>query len=140
VTVRSARTQVVAGFKMRLELDVPTTRVGPLAAGAPATARNAVRLLPAPAPVAAAPGEPMRLGGVVNNGCETGDACTGRQAAHVGGMVFCCKAGCGRSCAVSASSVNGDIHAACSCAATLQVDMLHRPDGELLQHGTALQL
>jgi hypothetical protein len=140
--VRSARTQVVAGFKMRLELDVPQSRVAALAPAADGAttqkmALNAVQLLPA----SRAPGAPLRLDGVVNNGCETGaEACAGRPSSHVGGMTFCCKAGCGRSCSVSASSVNGDIRAACSCAATLRVDMLHGPDGQVAQHGAALRL
>ncbi len=125
--MRSARTQVVAGFKTRLELDVPAPRVAALAAGV-AAAPNAVQLLP-----------PL-LSDVINNGCDTGTDCAGRSAAHVNGMAFCCKAACGRSCSVSASSVNGNVRAVCTCAATLQVELLRGPDGVQAPHGVALRL
>jgi hypothetical protein len=126
VSVRAARTQVVAGFKVRLELDVPAQRIGALASAAP----NAVKLLP----------PPKVAKDVVNNGCDSGEACAGRPATHVGGMSFCCKANCGPSCAISASSRNGDVRVACACAAAIQVEMLHGPDGTVAPHGHALRL
>ena len=130
VSVRAASSQVVAGFKVRLELDVPEARVGALAPGL-AAAPNAVRLLP-PAKGA--------LTDVVNNGCDTGAACAGRTASSLHGMSFCCKPGCGHSCSISISSHNGDVHASCACAASLQVELLHGPDGVVAPHGHALLL
>jgi hypothetical protein len=96
-----------------------------------------VRLLPPPK---AEHDGLMAVDGVVNNGCDTGDACAGRSSSHLNGMTFCCKAGCGPSCAISASSRNADVHVACACAATLQVELLHGPDGVVGPHGHALRL
>jgi hypothetical protein len=130
VSVRAASTQVVAGFKVRLELSVPETRVGALASGL-AAAPNAVRLLPPPK---------GGLAGVVNNGCDTGDACAGRGGTSLHGMSFCCKLGCGHSCSISVSAHNDDVRASCACAASLQVELLHGPDGVMAPHGHALRL
>ena len=133
VRVRAAASQVVAGFKVRLELEVPQTRVGPLAADhPPVAAPNAVRLLPPPA------GGP--LGDIVNNGCDMGAACDGRSSTHSNGLTFCCKAGCGSSCSISTSSYNGNVRASCACSATLRVELLHAPDGAVAPHGVALQI
>ena len=92
---------------MRLHLEVPAPAVSAVrSAGAPA---SAVRLALGPS-MAAAAGR-----SVVNRGCDTDDECTGRYS-EVGGMKFCCKAGCGSSCSVSVSSNNGDVVAVCSCS------------------------
>ena len=139
----SARTQVVAGFKTRLELDVPAPRVAALsAADAVSASSDAVRLVPLSAAASTAAGKAaLVLGGVVNNGCDAGAACDGaRHVARAGGYTFCCAKDCGRSCSISVSASNGDVRASCACAATLRVDMLRGPDGQSAQHGHALLL
>lgn len=150
VTVASAHSQVVSGFRLRMQLNVPSARVAPLTEGV--TQRNAVTLLAQPGTQAltqrgaaaalldAVLRPSAALTDVVNHGCETGAACAGRSSVHNNGQTFCCPAGCGRSCSISASTSNGNTVAACSCSARIQVDMLHRAEGGMTQFGAALAL
>ncbi len=149
VRVAAAYSQVVSGFRLRLELDVPSPNVAPLGAASGFTAQNAVTLL-ATQPVVTARADGLLgavlhagvvgAGDIVNQGCDTGASCAGRSSTHSNGMTFCCPAGCGHSCSISSITTNGNTVAVCTCSARIQVDMLHRADGSITQHGAALAL
>lgn len=136
VSVTSAHSQVVSGFRVRLELSVPGDRVAEhsltLAGVRLWPHSDAVRLLPPPLFASSSP---------AISGCDTGAACAGsRSSTTVNGLTLCCPRGCGSACSVAASSRNGRVTATCACAAGLRVDMAFRPDGGLSQHGSALRV
>ena len=152
VSVVSAQTQVVNGFRVRLQLDVPPYNVAPAQRSdmAPHMASNAVSLLATPAPTLL----PLRLGGqtsalaasqpdnnIHNYGCLMDADCAGaRSSSASNGHRFCCPPGCGNSCSISIQSNNGKILATCACSARLQVDVVQRPGEGLQHHGLALRL
>ena len=155
VTVVSAQSQVVNGFRVRMQLDVPPYNVAP-AQGSDVAGRlasNAVTLLASPAPsllplrlsdqaavLAAAQPKPSD-DNIRNFGCFMDADCAGaRSSSASNGHRFCCPPGCGNSCSISIQSNNGKILATCACSARLQVDVIQRPGQGMTPHGSALRM
>merc|ERR1711920_23427 len=60
---------------------------------------------------------------VRGEGCDVGSVCQGRKGVMDCGIAVCCPANCTEACAVSCQERDSRLHARCSCAEELVLDL-----------------